>query len=131
LDRPLSGRVLFEEVIRENLDVGCPDKVGLVFDRQIRRRGRRPTPGRFRTRILTEGVTPSLHVDYKHSKIKQYQCATNAREDIDVNGDLLERCCARDGGRPSAVALQGEAANHRQLRRDNARGGERDGKGPT
>ena len=27
------------------------------------------------------------------------------------------RCCARDGGRPSAVALQEEAANHRELRR--------------
>ena len=36
-------------------------------------RGRkRPTPGRFRTRVITDGVTPSLHVDYKNSKIKQY-----------------------------------------------------------
>ena len=72
LDRPLSGRVLFEEIIRENLDLGRPEKVGLVFDRRIFRRGRNVTPGRFRTRVLTEGVTPSLHVDYKHSKIKQY-----------------------------------------------------------
>ena len=31
-----------------------------------------PTPGRFRTRVITDGVTPSLHVDYKNSKIKQY-----------------------------------------------------------
>src|SRR5262249_53613710 len=30
------------------------------------------TPGRFRTRVLTEGVTPSLHIDYKRSRIKQY-----------------------------------------------------------
>ena len=72
LDRPVSGRILFEQVIRENLDLGRPDKVGLIFDRQIRRRGQHPTPGRWRTRVLTEGVTPSLHVDYKHSKIKQY-----------------------------------------------------------
>ena len=72
LDRPVSGRVLFEDVIRENLDLGRPDKVGLIFARQVRRRGKRPTPGRWRTRVLTEGVTPSLHVDYKHSKIKQY-----------------------------------------------------------
>jgi len=39
------------------------------------------------------------------------------------------RCCTRDGGRPSGVALQGEAPNRRQLRRHNGRGGERDGKG--
>jgi hypothetical protein len=58
LDRPLSGRVLFEEVIRENLDIGRPDKVGLIFDRQIRRRGKHPIPGRWRTRVLTAGVTP-------------------------------------------------------------------------
>mgnify|MGYP003444718539 FL=1 len=72
LDRPLSGRVFFEDLIRENLDLGRPDKVSLIFNRQIRTRGKRPTPSRFRTRILTEGVIPSLHVDYKHSKIKQY-----------------------------------------------------------
>jgi hypothetical protein len=72
LDRPVSGRVLFEEVLRENLDLGRPEKIGLVFDRRIVRRGIHATPGRFRTRMLTEGVTPSLHVDYKHNKIKQY-----------------------------------------------------------
>jgi hypothetical protein len=36
------------------------------------RRGPRATPGRFRTRVITDGVTPSLHVDYKHTRIKQY-----------------------------------------------------------
>ena len=60
--------MFFEEVIRENLDIGRPDQVQLIFDRRITKR----TPGRFRTRVITEGVTPSLHVDYKHSRIKQY-----------------------------------------------------------
>jgi hypothetical protein len=68
LDRPLSGRVFFEEVIRENLDMGRPDQVQLIFNRRVTKR----TPGRFRTRVLTEGVTPSLHIDYKRSRIKQY-----------------------------------------------------------
>jgi hypothetical protein len=68
LDRPRTGRVFFEEVIRENLDLGRPDQVQLIFERRVSKR----TPGRFRTRVLTEGVTPSLHVDYKHSRIKQY-----------------------------------------------------------
>src|SRR5262245_29710441 len=67
LDRPRSGRVFFEEVIRENLDLGRPDQVQLIFDRRVTRQ----TPGRFRTRVLTEGVTPSLHIDYKRSRIKQ------------------------------------------------------------
>jgi transposase len=34
-----------------------------------------------------------------------------------VGAACWRRCCARDGGRPSAVALQEEAANHRELRR--------------
>ena len=68
LDRPVTGRVFFEEVIRENLDIGRPSQVQLIFDRRVNRR----TPGRFRTRVITEGVVPSLHVDYKNSRIKQY-----------------------------------------------------------
>lgn len=72
LDRPISGRVFFEQVIRDNLDAGRPDQVSLIFDRRLLRRGPRATPGRFRTRVLTNGVTPSLHVDYKHTTIKQY-----------------------------------------------------------
>src|SRR3954465_4702775 len=68
LDRPVPGRIFFEEVIRENLGLGRPDQVQLIFGRRVTRQ----TPGRFRTRVLTEGVTPSLHVDYKRSRIKQY-----------------------------------------------------------
>ena len=68
LDRPLSGRLFFEQVIRENLDLGRPDQVQLIFKRRVTK----STPGTFRTRVITEGVTPSLHVYYKSSKIKQY-----------------------------------------------------------
>jgi hypothetical protein len=68
LDCPLSGRIFFEEVIRENLDIGRPDQVQLIFERRISKQ----TPGRFRTRVLTSGVTPSLHIDYKSCRIKQY-----------------------------------------------------------
>src|SRR5215208_1569759 len=68
LDRPVTGRVFFEEVIRENLDIGRPGQVQLIFDRRVSRR----TPGRFRTRVITDGVVPSLHVDYKNTRIKQY-----------------------------------------------------------
>jgi hypothetical protein len=54
-DRPLSGRVFFEQVIRDNHDLGRPNQVQLVFERRITR----STPGRFRTRVLTDGVVPS------------------------------------------------------------------------
>ncbi len=68
MDRPLDGRIFFEQVIRDHLDLGRPDRVELVFNRRITKR----TPGRFRTRVITEGVIPSLHIDYKQTRIKQY-----------------------------------------------------------
>jgi hypothetical protein len=68
LDRPVTGRLFFEAAIRENLDLGRPEQVQLIFERRITK----ATPSRFRTRIITEGVTPALHIDYKHSRIKQY-----------------------------------------------------------
>ena len=72
LDKPVSGRIFFDQVIADNLAIGRPDQVGLIFDRRIVRKGPRATPGRFRTRVITDGVTPSLHAGYKNSKIKQY-----------------------------------------------------------
>ena len=68
LDRPVSGRIFFEQVLHDNLDIGRPDQIGLVFDRRIIRKGRHATPGRFRTRVITQGAVPSLHVDYKNAK---------------------------------------------------------------
>jgi len=67
-DRAERGRELFEEVIREHLDLGRPDRVQLLFDRKVIA----TTPGRFSTRVVTPGVLPSLHVEYKRCHVKQY-----------------------------------------------------------
>ncbi|MFZ0790471.1 MAG: hypothetical protein WAM94_12720, partial [Chromatiaceae bacterium] len=61
-------RHLFEQIIRENIDLGRPSKVSLIFNRRLNKR----TPGTFHTRVVTQGVIPALHVSYKFSKIKQY-----------------------------------------------------------
>ena len=87
LDRPVTGRIFFEEVLRENLDLGRPDQVQLLFGRRVTRR----TPGRFRTRVITDGVTPSLHVDYKSARIKQYHkegCALRTETTINNPRDF-------------------------------------------
>ncbi len=82
LDRPLHGRLFFEQVIRENLDLGRPQEVQLIFNRKINRK----TPGRFRTRILTQDVTPSLNVYYKNTRIKQYHKESRAlRTETTIN----------------------------------------------
>lgn len=67
-DRPLRGREFFEEIIRDNLDLGRPDRVQLIFDRTVTKK----TPGQFRTRVIQDGVHPSLHINYKNFDLKQY-----------------------------------------------------------
>src|SRR5215831_11960791 len=67
-DRPQRGREFFEEVMRDNLDLGRPDRLQLIFDRKVTK----ATPGRFRTRVMQEGVHPSLHIQYKNFDLKQY-----------------------------------------------------------
>src|SRR3989449_2448851 len=70
-DRPVQGRHFFEAVIRENLDLGRPDRVRLLFPFRITRATPPPAFG-YRTRIITDRVQPSLHVEYKSSHVKQY-----------------------------------------------------------
>jgi hypothetical protein len=129
LDRPVSGRVFFEQVIRDNLDIGRPDQVGLVFDRHVVRRGRSATPGRFRTRVITEGVTPSLHVDYKHATIKQYHKEGRAlRTETTINDTRDFRIGKRLTNLPALREI-GFSANRRllgvqRLSHDPARGAE-------
>jgi len=110
-DRPLTGRVFFEEVIRENLDLGRPDKVQLIFQRRVTKR----TPGRFRTRVLTDGVSPSLHVDYKRSKIKQYHKEGRALRTETTINDPHDFAIGKRLHHLPALRRIGFAANRRLL----------------
>jgi len=82
LDRPVHGRLFFEQVIRENLDLGRPEEIKLIFNRRIPR----GTRMRFCTRVVTHGVTPSLNVYYKNARIKQYHKENRAlRTETTIN----------------------------------------------
>jgi hypothetical protein len=82
LDRPVHGRVFFEQVIRENLDLGRPEEIKLIFNRRIPHHAR----AQFCTRVVTRDVTPSLHVHYKNSRIKQYHKENRAlRTETTIN----------------------------------------------
>jgi hypothetical protein len=67
----------FEEVIRENIDLGRPEQVQLIFRRKLKKAT--VADGRCRTRIITEGVLPSLHIYYKSTHSKQYHKAAKRR----------------------------------------------------
>jgi hypothetical protein len=67
-DRPRAGRAWFEQTIRDQLDLGQPGKVQIVFARKITG----TTPGVFQTKVITRGVQPVIQAHYKHSKVKLY-----------------------------------------------------------
>jgi len=67
-DRPQAGRDWFERTIRDQLTLGRPDHVAIVFGRRISSR----TPGRFCTRVINRGVECGIQVHYRASKVKQY-----------------------------------------------------------
>jgi hypothetical protein len=111
LDRPVTGRIFFEEVIREHLDLGRPDQVQLIFARRVNKR----TPGRFRTRVITEGVIPSLHVDYKHARIKQYHKEGRALRTETTINDTRDFAIGKRLQNLPALRKIGFSANRRLL----------------
>ena len=92
-DRPAAGRAWFEHTIRDQLALGRPDNIAIVFARKVSSR----TPGRFHTRVINRGVQPAIQVHYKASKVKQYfkegralrtETTVNDTRDFDI-GRLL------------------------------------------
>jgi hypothetical protein len=108
-ERPQAGRMWFEGVIRDHLDLGRPDQIALVFQRRVTR----CTPGKFRTRVLTRGVDPTLCCYYKSSRLKQYFKEGRALRTETVICDTHDfgigrRVCARNW---YALRAVGESAN--------------------
>jgi len=67
-DQPRNGRAFFEALVADNLDLGRPEQIELIFGRKILP----STPGVFATRVVTRGVDVTVNVGYKHSRSKEY-----------------------------------------------------------
>ncbi len=72
-DAPRRARFFFEALIGDNLDIGRPANVEIIFARHIYRN----TPGVFRTAIVRPAIGPDtggviLNIFCKHSRVKQY-----------------------------------------------------------
>jgi hypothetical protein len=67
-DAPRNGRLFFEALVADNLDLGRPEQIELIFGRRVLP----STPGVFATRVVTRGVDVTINAGYKHSRVKQY-----------------------------------------------------------
>jgi hypothetical protein len=116
-DAPRHARGFFEALVADNLDIGRPHNVEIIFARKIRR----DTKGVFRTAIdRRDNGGVLVNVFYKHSRIKQYlkdgramriETVVNAPRDLGCNARL-----------PNLDELQakGRAANRRILETERA-----------
>ena len=116
-DAPRHARGFFEALVADNLDIGRPHNVEIIFGRRVRR----DTWGTFRTAIdRRDNGGVIVNVFYKHSRIKQYlkdgramriETVINAPRDLGCNARL-----------PNLDELQAKAraANRRILEAERA-----------
>jgi hypothetical protein len=111
-DRAGDRRIFFEQTIRHNLDIGRSDQVSLILNRQVGPN----TAGAFRPRVITDPVTPSLHIDYKHCRIKQYYKQGRALRTETTINDTYDFAIGKRLTNLPALRQIGFSANRRLLR---------------
>jgi hypothetical protein len=68
LDAPRRARAFFEALVADNIGIGRPAVVSMLFARRVQRN----TQSIFRTRVFTAGTEVRLDLSYKHCRVKLY-----------------------------------------------------------
>ena len=92
-DDPRRARAFFEALVTDNIGIGRPEQVSIVFARPLRR----PAKTNYGTRVFTTGTDVRIDFRYKHCRIKQYlkdgralrlETVINNPSDLDVRRRL-------------------------------------------
>jgi hypothetical protein len=113
---PRHARSFFDALVTDNLDLGRPDTLEIIFDRQIRK----DTVSEFKTKVITRGTEVTLNAFYKHSRIKQYLKdgrALRIETVINAPGDLG---CHRRLAHLDDLRARARAVNNRLLHTERA-----------
>jgi hypothetical protein len=114
--QPRYARAFFDALVTDNLDLGRPDTIEIIFDRQIRSN----TEGEFRTNVITRGTEVTINAFYKHSRIKQYLKdgrALRVETVVNAPGDLG---CQRRLANLDELQARARAVNARLLHTERA-----------
>ncbi len=116
-DAPRHARAFFEALVVDNLDIGRPDHIEVIFAGHPRRWGRPPkVEPTYKTRIDTRdtiGVT--VNADYKHSRVKQYLKDGRALRIETVINDPGDLICKRRLQHLEELQTKARAVNARLL----------------
>src|SRR5512139_700427 len=114
-DAPRRARAFFEALVADNLDVGRPDSVELIFHGP-RHLGRPPkldcVP---KTKIVTRGTEVTVNAFYKNSRIKQYLKDGRALRIETVINSPDDLRCQRRLVHLDELSARARAVNHRLL----------------
>jgi hypothetical protein len=112
-DAPRHARGFFEALVADNLDLGRPEHVELIFARDPR--GRRGVDPTFKTKLVTRGTEVTVNAFYKHSRIKQYLKDGRALRVETVINDPHDLRCQRRLHNLGELQTRARAANRRLL----------------
>jgi hypothetical protein len=113
---PRHARSFFDALVTDNLDLGRPDTLEIIFDRQVRK----DTVSDFKTKVITRGTEVTINAFYKHSRIKQYLKdgrALRVETVINAPGDLG---CHRRLAHLDELQARARAVNARLLQTERA-----------
>ncbi|MDN5749360.1 MAG: hypothetical protein L0H64_12725 [Pseudonocardia sp.] len=115
-DAPRHVRGFFEALVADNLDIGRPEHVELIFSRHPVLRGRPPSAQKvFKTNVVTRGVAVTVNAFYKHSRIKQYLKDGRALRIETVINDTYDLGAQRRLHNLPELQARARAANRRLL----------------
>jgi hypothetical protein len=110
-DAPRHARSFFEALVADNLDLGRPERVEIIFGRQ---RGRK-AGGVFKTAIDRHTGGVSINVFYRHSRAKQYLKDGRALRVETVINDAYDIGCQRLLPNLDDLQAKARAINQRLL----------------
>ena len=110
-DAPRRARGFFEALVADNLDLGRPDEVQLIFGRKIYSN----TAGEFSTKVVTRGVDVIVNIFYKHSRLKEYLKEGRALRIETVCNSPTDLGCKRRLRHLPELQAKARAANRRLL----------------
>jgi len=118
--QPRHARTFFETLVADNLDLGRPDQIEIIFGRRLprqrrtqKRRGRPARAEVFKTAIdrANQGVT--MNIFFKHSRAKQYLKDGRALRIETVVNDTKDLGVLRRLEHFDELAARARAINHR------------------
>jgi hypothetical protein len=113
---PRHVRGFFEALVADNLDIGRPEQVELIFTGRRHRTGRKPAvPPIFKTKVVTRGVDVTVNAFYRHSRIKQYLKDGRALRIETVINDPHDLGCQRRLHNLPELQTKARATNRRLL----------------